>query len=165
MMKLHSIELTQAGKAALMAACLNALECPGSFVLGSDTHKHDVELVGLTKARVADTSKRRHVDMSADVYRELIATPDNLIALHLTDRETGKPHVLTPYKIYKAWWRLLRNEKKVRTPGGAPMPFCAQSYALRLIALGLFGDEAETTDAYTDDILVQLAVFGDVIYG
>lgn len=137
---LFSFDLSDKGKKSLWDAVLNALDNGQCFHLSKALLSNGTSV--LTTGALVRAGDR----------------PDVVQAFTLMDKETGKLHVITMTDVYTAWWAITTRQKV------NGQHHCHGSYASRIASLG-FQPEECPTDAYDDDILLQVAVFKQVVYG
>jgi len=130
--------LSEKGKKRIFDSLLNSLDCGQCFVLVSALTNNGEILRGTAS-----------MDMRWD----------KITNIDLRDVEDDEVYSFPIEKLYEAWWKITsrqldKHEKQ----------HCHLDYARRISSLG-FDPENADTDAYDDDILVQVAVFGEVIYG
>lgn len=131
-------KLTEEGKKRIFDSLINSLDCGQCFVLEEATTNETVIIRGTSS-----------MDRLWDKVKEVT----------VRDVEDDKLHTFPIEKLYEAWWKIVSRQKNHRDE-----QHCHISYAQRIAELG-FDPENADTDAYDDDILVQVAVFDEVIYG
>ena len=136
MMKTYN--LSEDGKKRIFDSLLNSLDCGQCFFL--------VEAI----------------DHEGIKYRGTSRMDDNWDRINMVtvmDKEDDKEYTFPIDKLYDAWWKI--TSRQLDKNG---KHHCHISYSGRISELG-FDPENADTDAYDDDILVQVAVFDEVIYG
>lgn len=150
------LDLTDNGKQRLYDAVLNALDNGQCF-----------ELVKAIVGVPQDTGGANY-DNPPVLQPQTVTTTGAMVragdkhnlvaAITVKDVETQQTHVITMSNVYAAWWAITTRQKV----NGKHV--CHSSYASRIATLGLDPEHADV-DSYDSDILLQMAVFKDVIYG